>query len=152
MCFRLQHTREHEFRGGAATHFFLRHSNIFNYSQKFYVGYFAISIELQYLMFPTIPIHYITGKTRLNFKMPFSDSRSVRRLHHGSHAHRFTKFLRILWQGAAYQFKAMPLGLNVALRVFTKIMKPVVAWLRGQDVRLAIYLDDMLLMASPSQC
>ena len=33
--------------------FFLRHSNIFHYSQYFYVGHFAISIELQYLMFPT---------------------------------------------------------------------------------------------------
>ena len=57
-CFRLRHTREHEFRDGATTHFFLRHSNILHYFQKFYVGHFSISIQLQYLMFLIILIHY----------------------------------------------------------------------------------------------
>ena len=42
----------------------------------------------------------------------------------------------------------MPFGLNVAPRVFTKLLKPVVAWLRGQGIRLIIYLDDILIMAS----
>ena len=50
-CFWLRHMREHEFRGGAMT-FVLRHSNILHYS------FWSI----------------ITGKTRLNFKMPFSDN------------------------------------------------------------------------------
>ena len=72
-CFRLRHTCEHEFRGGATTHFFLRHSDILHYPEKFYVVHFCISIELQYLMFPTMLIHY-HRKTRLNFKMPFSDN------------------------------------------------------------------------------
>ena len=58
------------------------------------------------------------------------------------------KFLRFIWQNKAYQFKAMPFGLNVAPRVFTKLLKPVVAWLRGQGIRLIIYLDDILIMAS----
>ena len=58
------------------------------------------------------------------------------------------KFLRFIWQNKAYQFKAMPFGLNVAPRVFTKLLKPVVAWLRGQGIRLIIYLDDILVMAS----
>ena len=39
----------------------------------------------------------------------------------------------------------MPFGLNVAPRVFTKLMKPVIAWLRGQGVRMIIFLDDILL-------
>ena len=42
----------------------------------------------------------------------------------------------------------MPFGLNVAPRVFTKLLKPVVAWLRGQGIRLIIYLDDIQIMAS----
>ena len=58
------------------------------------------------------------------------------------------KLLRFIWQNKSYQFKAMPFGLNVAPRVFTKLLKPVVAWLRGQGIRLIIYLDDILIMAS----
>ena len=41
----------------------------------------------------------------------------------------------------------MSFGLNVAPRVFTKLMKPVIAWLRGQGVRMIIFLDDILLLA-----
>ena len=57
------------------------------------------------------------------------------------------KFLRFLWQGQSYQFVTMPFGLNVAPRVFTKLMKPVIAWLRGQGVRMIIFLDDILILA-----
>ena len=56
------------------------------------------------------------------------------------------KFLRFLWQGQSYQF-VMPFGLNVAPRVFTKLMKPIIAWLRGQGVRMIIFLDDILVLA-----
>ena len=57
------------------------------------------------------------------------------------------KFLRFLWQGQPYQFVTMPFGLNVAPRVFTKLMKSVIAWLRGQGVRMIIFLDDILVLA-----
>ena len=57
------------------------------------------------------------------------------------------QFLRFLWQGQSYQFVTMPFGLNVAPRVFTKLMKPVIAWLRGQGVRMIIFLDDILVLA-----
>ena len=57
------------------------------------------------------------------------------------------KFLRFLWQGQSYQFVTMPFGLNVAPRVFTKLMKPVTSWLRGQGVRMIIFLDDILVLA-----
>ena len=49
------------------------------------------------------------------------------------------KFLRFLWQGQSYQFVTMPFGLNAAPRVFTKLMKPVIAWLRGQGVRMIFF-------------
>ena len=42
----------------------------------------------------------------------------------------------------------MPFGLIVAPRLFTKMMKPVFASLRCQGVRLIIYLDDILIIAS----
>lgn len=39
-----------------------------------------------------------------------------------------------------------PFGLASAPRIFTKLMKPVVALLRKQGIRL-IYIDDILIMA-----
>jgi len=52
------------------------------------------------------------------------------------------KFLRFIWKGKFYQYICLPFGLCSAPRVFTKILKPVVAWLRGRGIRLVIYLDD----------
>ena len=74
--------------------------------------------------------------------------RPHRRLPDGSHASRLRKFLRFLLGDKTYEFTAMPFGLNVAPRLFTKIMKPVVASLRSQGVCLIIYLDDILIIAS----
>ena len=41
----------------------------------------------------------------------------------------------------------MPFGLTSAPRVFTKVMRPVVTFLRAQGIRLVIYLDDLLVLA-----
>ena len=57
------------------------------------------------------------------------------------------KYLQFLWNGTNYQFKVLPFGLSTAPRTFTKIMRPVMAKLREQGLRLIIYLDDILLMA-----
>ena len=45
------------------------------------------------------------------------------------------------------EFACLPFGLASTLRVFTKLMKPVVGLLRQLGIRLMIYLDDMLIMA-----
>ena len=58
------------------------------------------------------------------------------------------KFLRFLLGNKTYEFTAMPFGLNLAPWLFTKVMKPLVAALRSQGVRLIIYLDDILIIAS----
>ena len=57
------------------------------------------------------------------------------------------KFLRFLWKGTCYQFKALPFGLCSAPRIFTKVLKPVAAFLRRKAIRVLIYLDDFLLLA-----
>ena len=57
------------------------------------------------------------------------------------------KYLRFLWKETLLEFACLPFGLATAPRVFTKLMKPVVAMLRQRGVRLIIYLDDMLIMA-----
>lgn len=54
---------------------------------------------------------------------------------------------RFRWAGQHYRFVAMPFGLALAPRTFTKILRPVVGHLRSRGVRLLIYLDDILLLA-----
>ena len=42
------------------------------------------------------------------------------------------KYLRFLFNGECFEFSCLPFGLNMAPYVFTKIMRPVVAYLREQ--------------------
>ena len=58
----------------------------------------------------------------------------------------FHKFLRFSWRGRIYEYFCMPFGLAPAPRVFTKLLKVVVAFLRKLGIRLVIYLDDLLFM------
>ena len=44
-----------------------------------------------------------------------------------------------------YKFKAMPFGLNIAPRIFTKLMDQAIAQLRLQGVSILAYLDDLLV-------
>lgn len=45
----------------------------------------------------------------------------------------------------------LPFRIASTPRVFTKILKPVIGLLRKQGIRLIIYLDDFLLMASTEE-
>ena len=59
-------------------------------------------------------------------------------------AHR--RYLQFQWQGVTYQYNALPFGLATAPRVFTKLLKPVLAHLRAMGLRIVAYLDDILLI------
>lgn len=52
----------------------------------------------------------------------------------------FKKFLRFKWNEKLYEFQCLCFGLASAPRVFTKIMKPVMAVLRQSNIRLHLYL------------
>ena len=52
--------------------------------------------------------------------------------------------LRFLHKSVRYQFSCLPFGLGPAPRLFTKLLKPVVALLRRLGLRLIIYLDDII--------
>ena len=58
------------------------------------------------------------------------------------------KFLQFTWNKSLYQFQCLPFGLSCASRVFTKVMKPVVAFLRERGIKLINYLDDLLIISS----
>lgn len=53
-----------------------------------------------------------------------------------------TKYLRFFFEGTLYEFLVLPFGLSSAPHAFTKIMKPVTAYLRSQGYKSVFYLDD----------
>jgi len=58
------------------------------------------------------------------------------------------RYLQFQWRDSLYQFQCLPFGLSCAPRTFTKLMKPVVAFLRERGIRLIIYLDDMIILCN----
>ena len=53
------------------------------------------------------------------------------------------RYLRFLWDGRIYEFTCLPFGLCNAPRTFTKLLRPAMAHLRSQEVRLIVYLDNI---------
>ncbi|XP_016150619.1 uncharacterized protein [Sinocyclocheilus grahami] len=60
---------------------------------------------------------------------------------------RHRKFLRFAFEGKAYQYCVLPIGLALAPRTFTKCMDASLAPLRLQGIRILNYLDDWLILA-----
>ena len=59
---------------------------------------------------------------------------------------RFRKYLKFPWRGKCYQYKALPNGLSTAPRLFTKLLKPVLATLREMGHVVVAYLDDTIII------
>jgi Reverse transcriptase (RNA-dependent DNA polymerase) len=57
------------------------------------------------------------------------------------------RFMRFVWRGVHFEYAAMCFGLTSAPRLWTKLMRPVVTYLRAQGVRLVVYLDDLCILA-----
>jgi hypothetical protein len=57
------------------------------------------------------------------------------------------KFLRFIWGNKLYQYTSLPNGLSSAPRLFTKLLKPVMATLRNKGLVSSIYIDDLFLQA-----
>ena len=61
--------------------------------------------------------------------------------------------LRFVWKGKVYEFLVLPFGLCTAPFVFTKISRPLAAFLRSKGIRIIFYLDDILVIGSSmSEC
>ena len=58
------------------------------------------------------------------------------------------KYFRFKFKGKKYQFRTMAQGLKCAPRVFTKLMKPVIAHFRKLGILVIIYIDDCLFICS----
>ena len=57
-----------------------------------------------------------------------------------------SKHVRFLWREKLYQFICLCFGLGPAPKVFTKLLKVPITLLRRLNIRLIIFLDDILLM------
>jgi len=58
------------------------------------------------------------------------------------------KFLRFSFEGKLYEFTCLPFGLNRAPYTFTKLLKPIVSYLRERGYLSIIYLDDIMLLGN----
>ncbi len=59
---------------------------------------------------------------------------------------RHRPFLRFAFEGRAYQYKALPFGLSMSPRVFTKVVEAALVPLREAGIRILNYLDDWLIL------
>ena len=72
---------------------------------------------------------------------------------HLSIAKDFRPFLGFTYRKQNWRFRAMPFGLNLAPRVFTKLISYVVHCLAQEDIWCLPYLDDLLIIAlSEEEC
>ena len=56
-------------------------------------------------------------------------------------------FLGFIYRGQAWQFRALPFGLNIAPRAFTKLVSHVVRELAQAGIWCLAYLDDLLIIS-----
>jgi len=78
---------------------------------------------------------YITKVDLSDFYMHFLIGKADRR------------YMRFMWEGKKYQCVGMPFGLAPAPRLATKMMAPVIRYLRSCGLRLAIYIDDLIVLS-----
>ena len=78
---------------------------------------------------------YITKVDLSDFHMHFPIGQADRR------------YMWFMWEGRKFQCIGMPFGLAPAPRLATKMMAPVIRYLRSCGLRLAIYIDDLILLS-----
>ena len=61
----------------------------------------------------------------------------------------FHKYLGFSCEASFYQYKVLPFGLKTAPYIFTKLLRPLVAYLRKNDINFVLYLNDGIAV-SPS--
>jgi hypothetical protein len=59
--------------------------------------------------------------------------------------------LQFRWGGKLWQFTCMAFGLASAPWTFTKLVKPIVTWLRARGIKVIVYLDDFFFCADSKE-
>ena len=60
----------------------------------------------------------------------------------------FFRFLCFEWDGVRYCYKCMPFGLTSAPRIFSKVLKSVLVFLRSRSIRVSAWFDDLIIIAN----
>ena len=63
----------------------------------------------------------------------------------------FRKYLGIFWRNKYYVWRTLCFGVSIAPYYFNKILRPVIAFICSQNVRIAPFIDDLCLMMSKSE-
>ena len=58
------------------------------------------------------------------------------------------KYLCFEWLNVRYCYTCMPFGMTSSPRIFTKVLKPVLVFLRSRGLRVTAWFDDIILMAN----
>ena len=58
------------------------------------------------------------------------------------------RFLCFEWENVRYFYRCMPFGLTSSPRIFTKVFKCVLTFLRKKGLRISAWFDDIILMAN----
>ena len=61
------------------------------------------------------------------------------------------KLLKFVFNNEIYMFKALPNGYTEGPRRFTKLIKPVLAFLRTHNVSISAYIDDLFITSTSSK-
>lgn len=61
------------------------------------------------------------------------------------------KYLRFEFEGTTYEFNCLPFGLSSAPYVFTKLLRPVMTYLRSREILSVIYLDDLFCVGDNAE-
>ncbi len=61
------------------------------------------------------------------------------------------KYLRFVFLGVVYQFRAHCFGISTARMIFTQVMKPVVTLAHREGILLHQYVDDWLCAAKTAE-
>ena len=64
---------------------------------------------------------------------------------------RVKRWFHFNWLGRTYQFDVLPFGVSIAPWIFWKILLPWTRDLRSKGIRVVVYLDDILIMASTAK-
>ena len=54
------------------------------------------------------------------------------------------RYMQFMWTGKKFQCIGMPFNLASALRLATKMMAPMIRYIRSCGLRVAIYIDDLI--------
>ena len=69
------------------------------------------------------------------------------RFHHVKIHQDYQKYLGISWKGGYYVWQVLPCGVQCTPYYFYKVVRPVVTFLRENNIRRPPFVDDFLVMA-----